>query len=233
MERFPGREIHVAVEACTGLPVCLPGPGAHRRGGAGGRAGETRALRGRKRRAKPDRADAKWLRQLLCEGGCRRPGARPSTCASGARARGCATRCCPSAPARSSGSARPSITTVSPAPRTICAPSPAASSSPVLRCPSTLTADPGHARDHRHLPACCRTHGAPGTGADADGCRPTTRQPLRHRVLVRPVPPARPPEALQEALPAVRPPPAPPRYVVQPGASPHRARIPTRGTERR
>ena len=29
---------------------------------------ETSALRGRKRRAKTDRADAKWLRQLLCEG---------------------------------------------------------------------------------------------------------------------------------------------------------------------
>ena len=29
---------------------------------------ETSALRGRKRRAKTDRADARWLRQLLCEG---------------------------------------------------------------------------------------------------------------------------------------------------------------------
>ena len=29
---------------------------------------QTSALRGRKRRAKTDRADAKWLRQLLCEG---------------------------------------------------------------------------------------------------------------------------------------------------------------------
>ena len=29
---------------------------------------ETRALRGRKRRANTDRADARWLRQLLSEG---------------------------------------------------------------------------------------------------------------------------------------------------------------------
>jgi transposase len=65
---FPGRVIDVAVEACTGwLFVCR----------ALGRCGaiahvaepvETSALRGRKRRAKTDRTDARWLRQLLCEG---------------------------------------------------------------------------------------------------------------------------------------------------------------------
>ena len=65
---FSGRVIHVAVEACTGwlfvsraLERCsaivhLAEPV------------ETSALRGRKRRAKTDRADAKWLRQLLWEG---------------------------------------------------------------------------------------------------------------------------------------------------------------------
>ena len=66
--RFPGRVVHVAVEACTGwLFVCRAVEAA---GGTVHLAEpvETSALRGRKRRAKTDRADAKWLRQLLCEG---------------------------------------------------------------------------------------------------------------------------------------------------------------------
>jgi hypothetical protein len=67
-ERFGGREIAVAVEACTGwLFVCdaLVGAGAvpHL-----AEPVETRALRGRKRRAKTDREDARWLRELLAEG---------------------------------------------------------------------------------------------------------------------------------------------------------------------
>lgn len=65
---FPGREVAVAVEACAGwLFVC----GALARAGAAphlAEAVETSALRGPKRRAKTDRADARWLRQLLCEG---------------------------------------------------------------------------------------------------------------------------------------------------------------------
>jgi len=66
--RFPSREIHVAVEACTGwlFVSCALG-----RTGAVAHLAEpveTSALRGRKRRAKTDRTDAKWLRQLLCEG---------------------------------------------------------------------------------------------------------------------------------------------------------------------
>jgi len=57
--RFAGREIHVAVEACTGwLFVCdaLVAAGAvpHL-----AEPVETRALRGRKRRAKTDREDAR------------------------------------------------------------------------------------------------------------------------------------------------------------------------------
>src|ERR671911_531046 len=66
--RFAGEEVHVAVEACTGwLFVCE----------ALGEVGavphlaepvETSALRGKKRRAKTDREDARWLRTLLCEG---------------------------------------------------------------------------------------------------------------------------------------------------------------------
>jgi transposase len=57
-----------AVEACTGwLFVCR---GLERAGAVAHLAEpvETRALRGRKRHAKTDRADAKWLRQRLCEG---------------------------------------------------------------------------------------------------------------------------------------------------------------------
>jgi len=66
--RFPGEEVHVAVEACTGwLFVCEALVGA----GAAPHLAEpveTSALRGKKRRAKTDREDARWLRTLLCEG---------------------------------------------------------------------------------------------------------------------------------------------------------------------
>jgi transposase len=63
VERFDGREIEVAVEACTGwLFVCdalaAAGAVAHL-----AEPVETRALRGRKRRAKTDREDARWLRE--------------------------------------------------------------------------------------------------------------------------------------------------------------------------
>src|ERR671932_832039 len=66
--RFAGREIDVAVEACTGwLFVCdalaAAGAVAHL-----AEPVETRALRGRKRRAKTDREDARWLRELLADG---------------------------------------------------------------------------------------------------------------------------------------------------------------------
>jgi transposase len=66
--RFDGQRIDVAVEACTGwLFVCdalaAAGAVAHL-----AEPVETRALRGRKRRAKTDREDAKWLRELLADG---------------------------------------------------------------------------------------------------------------------------------------------------------------------
>jgi transposase len=68
VERFDAGEIHVAVEACTGwLFVCE----ALREAGAIAHLAEpceTSALRGNKRRAKTDRADARWLRELLAEG---------------------------------------------------------------------------------------------------------------------------------------------------------------------
>jgi transposase len=66
--RFAGPEIHVAVEACTGwLFVCdalvAAGAVAHL-----AEPVETRALRGRTRRAKTDREDARWLRELPSDG---------------------------------------------------------------------------------------------------------------------------------------------------------------------
>jgi transposase len=66
--RFAVERIEVAVEACTGwLFVCealrAAGAVAHL-----AEAAETSALRGKKRHAKTDRADARWLRTLLCEG---------------------------------------------------------------------------------------------------------------------------------------------------------------------
>jgi transposase len=68
VERFPGQQIEVALEAATGwLFVCeeLSAAGAvpHLAEPA-----ETSARRGSKRRAKTDRADARHLRELLAEG---------------------------------------------------------------------------------------------------------------------------------------------------------------------
>jgi transposase len=68
VERSPGQSVHVAVEACTGwLFVCeaLAAAGAEPRLAE---PAETRALRSRKRRAKTDREDARFLRTLLAEG---------------------------------------------------------------------------------------------------------------------------------------------------------------------
>jgi transposase len=68
VERFPGRVVHVAVEACTGWLFVAT---ALERAGAVVHLAEpveTSALRGRKRRAKTDRQDAAWLRRLLVEG---------------------------------------------------------------------------------------------------------------------------------------------------------------------
>jgi transposase len=65
---FPGRVIHVAVEACTGWLFVYRALEARGATAHLAEPVETSALRGRKRRAKTDRADARWLRQLLCEG---------------------------------------------------------------------------------------------------------------------------------------------------------------------
>ena len=68
VERFPGKEVHVAVEACTGwLFVCE----ALAEAGATPHLAdptEVAARRGKKRRAKTDREDARLLRTLLVEG---------------------------------------------------------------------------------------------------------------------------------------------------------------------
>ncbi len=66
--RFGGRALHVAVEACTGwLFVCdalaAAGAVAHL-----AEPVETRAFRGRRRRAEIDREDARWLREWLADG---------------------------------------------------------------------------------------------------------------------------------------------------------------------
>src|SRR2546423_8149081 len=68
VSRFPGRVVHVALEACSGWLFVAR---ALERAGAVAHLAETvetRALRGRKRRAKTDRQDALWLRELLAEG---------------------------------------------------------------------------------------------------------------------------------------------------------------------
>jgi transposase len=66
--RFSGDKLDVAVEAGTGwLFVCE----ALREAGATPHLAEpveTSALRGKKRRAKTDREDARWLRELLADG---------------------------------------------------------------------------------------------------------------------------------------------------------------------
>jgi transposase len=66
--RFGGREADVAVGACTGWlfvwdALATAGATPHL-----AKPGETCVLRGRKRRSKTDREDARWLRALLAEG---------------------------------------------------------------------------------------------------------------------------------------------------------------------
>ena len=66
--QFCGREVHVAIEACTGW--LFVARAVERAGGVPHLAEtvETHALPGRERRAKTDRQDALWLRELLAEG---------------------------------------------------------------------------------------------------------------------------------------------------------------------
>ena len=89
---FGGREVHVAIEACSGWLFVAR---ALERAGAVAHLAETvetRALRGRKRRAKTDRQDALWLRSCWPRADSRRRGSRRSTSASGAPGCICARR---------------------------------------------------------------------------------------------------------------------------------------------
>ena len=66
--QFAGEHVEVAVEACTGWlfvyeALAAAGAVVHL-----AEPVETSALRGKKRHAKTDRADARWLRTLLVEG---------------------------------------------------------------------------------------------------------------------------------------------------------------------
>src|SRR3954447_21711448 len=67
VRQVAGRHVEVALEACPGwvfVYCALVGAGVvvHL-----AEAAETSALRGKKRHAKTDRADARWLRSLLVE----------------------------------------------------------------------------------------------------------------------------------------------------------------------
>src|SRR4051794_21418847 len=66
--QFAGEHVEVALEACTGWlfvyeVLDAAGVVTHL-----AEPGETSALRGKKRHAKADRADARWVRTLLAEG---------------------------------------------------------------------------------------------------------------------------------------------------------------------
>src|SRR3954464_7502252 len=68
MPQFAGEHVEVAVEACTGWlfvyeQLTAAGAVVHL-----AQPAETSALRGKKRHAKTDRADARWLRTLLAQG---------------------------------------------------------------------------------------------------------------------------------------------------------------------
>ena len=109
VERFPGRQVQVAVEACTGwLFVCeaLAEAGAvpHLAEPA-----EVAARRGSKRRAK-----TATCASCSPRGGCRRRGSHPRTSSSGVPAPGCARRSSTSAASGCSGSRRRCSTTASP-----------------------------------------------------------------------------------------------------------------------
>ena len=110
-ERFRGQELGVALEARTGWRFVAD---EFQRVGASvhlAEPAETAAMRGNKRRAKTDRADARHIRELLTGGGCRSRGSRPGTSLTFGPGCVCGTRCRISAVSGSRGSRRCSITT--------------------------------------------------------------------------------------------------------------------------
>ena len=108
--RFRGQQLEVALEATTGWRFVVQelrtiGADVHLAEPA-----ETAARRGRKKRPKTDRADARHLRELLSTG-CRSRGFRPTTSWISARVSGCGTRWSISAASGSSGFTPCSTTT--------------------------------------------------------------------------------------------------------------------------
>jgi hypothetical protein len=87
--RQAGREIDVAVEACTGWLFVRNALVA---AGATPHLAEPVEMRGRKRGAKTDREDARWLRELLAEGRLPQAWIPPEHVRQGARARVCGIR---------------------------------------------------------------------------------------------------------------------------------------------
>jgi hypothetical protein len=111
LSRFAGRQLEVALEATTGWRFVVEelervGAGVHLAEPA-----ETSGLRGPKKRAKTDWADARHLRELLLIGGCRSRGSRLVTSSISARGSAAGIRSRINAPSGSSGSSRSSITT--------------------------------------------------------------------------------------------------------------------------
>jgi transposase len=141
--RFGGERVEVAVEACTGwLFVCE----ALREAGAVAHLAETdetHARRGKRRRAKTDRQDARWLRVLLAEGRLPEAWIRRPNGASGAPAPGCAGRSSTSARPGWCESKRRCFTTASRARRTSRCAAAAASSWPGSSRPTPPASGPG------------------------------------------------------------------------------------------
>ena len=111
LHRFEGLEVDVALEATTGWRFVVEEVRA-----VGGRAhlaepAQTSDLRGSKKRAKSDRADARHLRELLMVARLPESGSRPTISSICARGCGCATRSVISAGSGSSASMRCSTTT--------------------------------------------------------------------------------------------------------------------------
>jgi hypothetical protein len=133
--RFPDEEIHVAVEAGTGWlfvceALCATGAAPHLAEPA-----ETSARRGKKRRAKTDREDARWLRTLLAEGRLPEAWIPPAHGREWRTRTACARHWSTSARPGLCESKRRSSTTASRACRTSCSGARGATSSMGLSCP--------------------------------------------------------------------------------------------------
>jgi len=111
LARFEGQELEVALEATTGWRFVVEelqrvGAWVHLAEPA-----ETAARRGRKKRAKTDRADARLLRELVMGGRLPESWIAPDHILDLARVSGCATHSSTSAGSGSSGFTRCSTTT--------------------------------------------------------------------------------------------------------------------------